>query len=595
MAVSETTGPASSDVVIKICGAAGDGSIAAGQILNLAAAGMGYHVMNFDSFPAEIRGFGKSVAHSRISVERVLTPGTMGDCLVALDDPHSITELASLRGNGIVIYDSRPADYHEEDQAVAGWLQPGMIGYGVPLRDLSAEATKGAKSRNIVALGVVSWLFGLDADGFRWAIGKRFGGKSETVRETNIAAFNLGWECAARELDKADPIDFGNVALARVENVSIVSGNEAAAQGCVDAGLRLYAGYPITPATKIMEVLGKKLPATGGVVVQTEDEISAIGHVVGGGFAGKRCATATSGPGLCLMVECINLGVMAEVPAVIIDCQRGGPSTGLPTKTEQSDLNIAIFGASGESPRPVLAPTNVEECYALVLKAFEVAEAFQTPVIVLFDFFLSSRMEDVVWSREAADRFGVYEDFLATPTPEPYARYAITETGVSPRAYPGMPELVHPITGLEHDEHGLPNYSGPVHTRMQRKRQRKLETLLARWPAPEVVGPEGDLEVGIVSWGSTVGAAKNAIKRLSESGMRAGGIFPRLMWPLAGDALREFSARCGMLLVAETNSSGQYAALVEQATHRDVLRVCEAAAMPLPTAAIEAAALKVHG
>jgi 2-oxoglutarate ferredoxin oxidoreductase subunit alpha len=578
------TDNASRDVVIAICGAAGDGSIAAGQILNMAATTMGYHVMNFDSFPAEIRGFGKSVAHSRISRDKALTPGTMVNCLVALDDPHSITELHSLTQDGVVIYDSKPADYHEEDQAVAGWIQPGMIGYGAPLRDLSAQATKSSKSRNIVALGVISYVFGFDPGAFHEAIHRRWSGKSESLREMNVEAFNLGYDYAKANIDKVDPVDFKNITEGHVTDANIVSGNEAAAKACLDANLRLYVGYPITPATKIMEILAKQLPMQGGVVVQSEDEISAICHVIGGGFAGKRSCTATSGPGVCLMTEALNLAVMAEVPCVLINAQRGGPSTGLPTKTEQSDLNLAIYGASGESPRAVLAPANVGECYQITRKAFEVADGFQTPVIVLMDFFLSNRMEDVRWQAEDPGTWGTYQDVLAEPSEEEYKRFAFTESGISPRSYPGMKDLQHPITGLEHTEDSLPAYSGENHTRMMAKRQRKLEKLAREWPGPEVVGPEGDLDVGIISWGSTVGAGKNAIKQLqAKTDARIGGLFPRLVWPLQTDAITEFAGRCEHLVVAETNYTGQFANLVQQVTLREVTRVAEAAARPLPT------------
>ena len=291
------------------------------------------------------------------------------------------------------------------------------------------------------------------------------------------------------------------------------------------------------------------------------------------------------------MVEFMNLAVMAEVPLVVINSQRGGPSTGLPTKTEQSDLNLAAFGGSGDSPRAVLAPANVQECYELVVKAFEVAEGFQTPVIVLIDFFLSNRMEDVAWSAVAPDRFGEYPQVLAEPGPEPYRRFTPTETGISPRAVPGMDGLFHAVTGLEHDESGFPNYSADVHETMTKKRYGKMETLARTWPPPEVVGPAGDLDVGIVSWGSTIGAAMEAIHTLEDQGIKAGGFFPRLMWPVQAESLRVFSERSRLLVVAETNYTGQYANIVERLVHRDITRACQVRAEPLPVADIEAAAL----
>lgn len=580
------------DVTIEICGSAGDGSIAAGQMLNLAMTFIGYHVMNFDSYPAEIRGFGKSVAHTRVSGSRLHMTGNSVDCLVALDDPHSITSLDSLAENGVIIYDSKPMDYLEEDQAIAGFVEPGMVGYGVPLRELSTRATRSARSRNIVALGALAGIFRIPVEAFHHAIRRRFLGKKASLVQANIDAFDLGFRYGTEEIIKADGIDFGFRGNGRKENVEITSGNAAVARACIDAGLRLYAGYPITPATRILEILARQLPAKGGVVIQTEDEISAIGHVIGSGFAGHRAATATAGPGFSLMVEFLNLAVMSEVPLVVIDSQRGGPSTGLPTKTEQADLNLAVFGGSGDSPRPVIAPARVEECYELVLKSFEVAEAFQTPVIVLLDFFLSNRMEDVVWGRVDPARFGVYKARKARRKKgEAYRRYAFTETGVSPRAVPGMEGFFYTATGLEHDETGLPNYSPRVHQEMTHKRHAKLDALGRQWPAPETVGHRGKLDIGIVSWGSMVGSAMEAIEELAGMGIRAGGLFPRLMWPVNERALKAFSARSRRLITVEMNHTGQYASIVERVVKEDVFRLCRVHGAPLPSSEIVASVL----
>jgi 2-oxoglutarate/2-oxoacid ferredoxin oxidoreductase subunit alpha len=578
------------DVTIELCGSAGDGSIAAGQILNHAVTFLGYHVMNFDSFPAEIRGFGKSVAHTRISNNSLHTPGRMVDCLVALNDPHSISNLALLKSHGVVIYDNKPMDYHEEDKAIAGFIEPGMIGYGAPLRELSITALKSAKSRNIVALGVLAHLFQIKKEAFHFAIAKRFKGKSELLINDNIKAFDLGYTYGSK-LEKTDPVNFENKAFGKEKHITILSGNEAAARACLDADIRLYAGYPITPATKIMEILARKLPQQGGIVVQTEDEISAIGHIVGGGFAGKRCATATSGPGLCLMAEFLNLAVVAEIPIVVIDSQRAGPSTGLPTKTEQSDLNMAIFGATGDAPKPVLAPSTVEECYSLVLKAFELAEAFQTPVLVLLDFFLSNRMEDINLQKITSNEYGTYGKITAESSPG-YKRYQLTESGISPQALPGQEGFYYTSTGLEHNEQGMPDYSPENHQQMNNKRHTKLATLGKQWPEAECVG-DGDLAIGIVSWGSSIGAAREAIERLTSSGIKVGGFFPRLLWPVDNAALKRFSNRCNHLAVVEMNWTGQFASIVEQISKRHITKICQVYSAPFPVADIVDAAVQL--
>jgi len=570
------------DVTFRICGAAGDGSLAAGSFLNHAAARMGYHIMNIDLYPAEIRGFGKSVAHTRISDRQVQTPGEFADCLVALNDPHAISELDTLAEGAVILYDSNPPNYVEEDEAIAGFIEPGMIGYGIPLGELSSIATRSARSRNIVSLGALAGIFRFPAAHLQEAISVRFARKSAEIVEMNLAAFELGYEYARTDLVKADPIDFGERVPGARSDVVVMSGNDAVAKACLDAGVRLYAGYPITPATRIMEVLAKDLPKQGGVVVQTEDEISAIGHAIGGGFAGKRSLTATSGPGLSLMSEFLNLAVMAEVPVVVVNGQRGGPSTGLPTKTEQSDLNIAIFGGAGDSPRPVIAPADVTECHELTVKAFEVADAFQTPVIVLTDLFLGNRMEDITWQDGDSGRWGSFENRLADPSDgEEYRRFRITPDGVSPRSIPGTPGLYYPATGLEHDERGFPEYSPENHLRMTEKRYRKFDTLRTLWPEPEPEGPDGDLEVGIISWGSTIGTAREALESLNSEQAQAGGFFPRLVWPLHDDALRRFSDRCRNLVVAEGNFSGQLANMIESIVCREIIRVTGIPAGPI--------------
>jgi len=276
------------------------------------------------------------------------------------------------------------------------------------------------------------------------------------------------------------------------------------------------------------------------------------------------------------MTEFLGLAVMAEVPVVLINSQRGGPSTGLPTKTEQSDLNLAIHGGSGDSPRPVIAATSVSECYELTIKAFEVAEAFQTPVILLLDLFLSNRMEDITWPAGELTTFGKYAEVRADAPADggEYRRFALTETGVSPRAIPGTPGLYHAVTGLEQTA----------------KRHRKLETLLERWPAPTPEGDSGELDIGIVSWGSSVGAAQEAIGQLRAAGLKAAGLFPRLLWPLHAEPLRELSARARCLLVAEANYTGQFAALVRQALAREVIGVGRVPAEPLASSLIVQAA-----
>ncbi|MBN1297960.1 2-oxoacid:acceptor oxidoreductase subunit alpha, partial [bacterium] len=250
-------------------------------------------------------------------------------------------------------------------------------------------------------------------------------------------------------------------------------------------------------------------------------------------------------------------------------------------KTEQSDLNLAIYGGSGDSPRPVIAPADVIECYTLTRRAFEVAEAFQTPVIVLLDFFLSNRFEDLPENIFTQFKANVFPRVTASPSESPFQRFAVTATGVSPAAFPGTPALQHAITGLEHSERGFPNYDGRNHRIMTEKRLRKLDTLRAAWPAPEEVGPTDSLDIGIVAWGSTIGAVREALLDPRIARVAAGGYFPRLMHPLQEEPLRAFSARCRTLVSVELNATGQFTQIVERTVHRPVARWCDVPAEPL--------------
>lgn len=349
------------DVQVAFCGSAGDGTIAVGDIFKRAMARAGYRVIAFDIYPPEIRGFGKCIARVRVTAEQAYSLKRQSDVLVSLNDGHAIPHVPEVCDYGAVIYDNNPIAALAEGRHISGHIQPAQLPYGLPMRELSEQVTGGAKSRNIVALGYVAGVFGLPKEVFMAAMEEKFSRKSATIANTNSAAFDAGYEAGATVF-RLDFITFGDPKPAAVDigDVRMMTGNGAVVRGCLDAGMNTFFGYPITPATSIMERLAVELPKRGGRLVQTEDEISAISATIGAGYAGSRSATATSGPGLALMVEMLGLGVMAEVPSVIFCSQRGGPSTGMPTKTEQSDLHLAVYGGAGDAQRIVMAPTNVE-------------------------------------------------------------------------------------------------------------------------------------------------------------------------------------------------------------------------------------------
>ncbi len=570
------------DIVIEICGSAGEGTISAGEVMTRFMSSRGFGIVSFDSFPSEIRGFGKCVAHFRVSSEKVLSPGKYTDVLIALNDAHAITQLSKLHKNGVLIYDSKPPVCHEEDMSIAGWAEPGITAYGIPMLELANKAAGNAKGRNMVAIGAVASLFGIDPEAMKAFIETRFKGKKQKIIESNINSFLLGYEWTKTNITKEDPYTFEGAAPPIPEGEKIImNGNEAVAMAAMDSGIRLYAGYPITPATKIMEILSKRLGESGGVMIQTEDEISAAGNVVGAGFSGKRAMTATSGPGFALMGEMINLAVMAEVPAVIVNSQRGGPSTGLPTKMEQSDLSAAVNGGTGDSPRVVFAPRDVTDCYEMTCLAFYVAEKYQTPVVILLDFYLSNSIRNIdkpVPPDEAMLSANVFPDDEEL---DDYQRFKITESGISPRTIPGMAYGMFVDTGLEHNTYGKPVYDGENHLAMTEKRYRKFHTMQAELPPTVETGTEGEVDIGIISWGSSSGAAEEAVRQAQEKGHRIASFHSSTIYPLPEEALKTFSKRCKTLVVAELNHTGQYANLIAPVINREVHRNTMITGLPM--------------
>ena len=563
------------NIVIEICGSAGEGTISAGEILSRFMSSQGFEIMSFDAYPAEIRGFGKCVAHTRISSSPIYSPGKQADVLIALNDGHSISQLPALKGDGILIYDSQPAKAHEEDKSVLGWAPAEVTSYGVPLTMLAQKAAGNARGRNMVALGAVAALFDLNQEDFCESIKGRYAKKKQIVIDSNVNSFKEGfaWTRENFEVNSRFVFEQGRAQDGDSEKW-IINGNQLVAKAALDADLKFFAGYPITPATKIMEILSKELPSHGGTLLQTEDEISAIGAVVGAGFGGIRAMTATSGPGFALMTEFQGLSVMAEIPAVIVNSQRGGPSTGIPTKTEQSDFNAAVKGGTGDCPRVVLAPTDTRSCYDATVLGLYIAEKYQTLVVILLDFFLSNSIRNILPPEKPG------EDALnANVTPgedamKDYKRYLMTEDGISPRPIPGTPGGMHFSTGLEHDEYGRPDYSEKGHTEMTEKRHRKHLSVLNEAPAPIVRGLEdGGADIGVISWGSSAGAAEEAVMFARNEGVSAAVFSSVMLSPFPDDALKAFCDQCKTLLVPELNHGGQFADYVAAAVHRPVERL----------------------
>lgn len=545
------------ELTVRFCGIAGDGVVSSGKILAGACAHIGLHVMVNDIYSAEIRGLGKSTTTVRFSGHRLYSMGDGIDVLVGMAAKESIVEIRDVQDGGVVIYDtSTPGDVPAEE-SLAAHIPPEIQGCGVPLKQLANEASGTNRGKNLVAMGAVCWLYTLPPQMFLDQISTVFGRKGEKVVEINNNAFWLGYKYCQENYPLNHRLDVKEGLAAR----TLISGNDALARGAMDCGLSFFAGYPITPATKIMEIAAKELPKLDGWTIQVEDEIAAVSAVLGAFFAGKRAMTATAGPGLCLMSEMINLAVMAEIPAVIVDVQRGGPSTGLPTKVEQADLNIALYGGAGDSPRVVMAPTDSAECYSGIQLAFDLAEKYQTPVIFLSDLFLGQRVETAVLEKNI-DRGRCTRKRPTEKELKDYLRYLITDDGVSPLVVPGEPGAVYTITGLEHSATGNPNYEAEVHSMMTEKRHRKFETMKSDLPEADILGDE-DADIGIAGWGSTIGAIREGMEIAKKQGVRSKLIKSIMIYPQPEECFREFFASCKKIIVPEMNYQGQYAALLK--------------------------------
>jgi 2-oxoglutarate ferredoxin oxidoreductase subunit alpha len=573
------------DLTIEICGMSGDGTIAAGGILNEAMSRAGLSVLAFDSYPAEIRGFGRCVTHSRFGDQEMRSLSDRTHVLISLDDKESQSRTPFLAKGALVLFDNKPPSYVEEGTSIAAHVEPDARLFGMPFSDLAAAASGSTRGRNLAALGGFAAVFGVPPEHFRDVITKKFKGKGEKVLDANLKSFDAGHQYASETFKDRERPALSLPEPEKEERI-LISGNEAVARGALDAGLRLYFGYPITPATPIMEYLARALPERGGRVVQMEDEIASVGAVLGSFFAGKRAMTATSGPGFALMTELITHGVMSETPAVIIDAQRGGPATGLPSKTEQSDLQAAVFGGPGDSARIVIAPTNVRECYDFTLMSFQLAERYQTPVVVLTDFFLNNRVEKVNLTTASAAQRADWNLYPEEPSRGRYERYKMTESGISPRAIPGTEGFLFDATGLEHTEKGRPDYSSEIHSKMTEKRHRKIQGALKDLPEPVEFSSGETLDVGVIAWGSTFGSALDSVLRGQQEGMKVGALKVMSLFPYHSEIIRDFMKKCKEVLIPELNYEGQLANLIGHLYGKDVVRLNRTTGMPMSSSLI---------
>src|ERR1700729_4040353 len=538
-----------SEAVIRIAGNSQDGIQAIGGFLARLAGRSEQEVMTFMTIPATISG-GPSIFQVRIGSGEVLSSGDDADVLLAFYQESYEDHISSLKKGGIVLYDSDHVEPKEE------WKKD-YHHVGVAISGLTVEAIGGTakdKGKNIFALGLVAKMFDLNVPKLEKLIGERFTGKDPSILNNALAAFHAGYSHSLGNVIET----FKFVESTHKDGHQIVmNGNEAMGYGLLAAGVRFGAGYPITPWSDIMELLRRELPKYGGTFVQTEDEIAAISMAIGASYAGRVAVTGSSGPGISLKTEALGWAVMAEMPLVIVDVQRGGPSTGMPTNIEQSDLNIACFGGHGDSPRVVIAPANVEDCFYMAIEAVNIARKFSVPVILLTDQGIATRIEAFVEPNLEKVCQDISPNFAPVADHKPYD--LAKADGVTNHIPPGtrIESGKYPIvTGLEHDELGHPTGSPKLHMQMTAKRRKKLQALGASLPVPKIYGPpEGN--VLLVGWGSTEGPIKEAVDRARASGDSVSSIHIRHVNPLPNGLENIFSG-FNHILVVEMNDEGLY-------------------------------------
>jgi 2-oxoglutarate ferredoxin oxidoreductase subunit alpha len=558
------------DLVIRVAGEAGEGVLSTGQLILLAAARAGYGVLTDSVPPAEIKG-GHSLFQIRLSPRRLHSRGDVVDILLAFNQEAYDRNIGELRDGGLLVYDSSEFAPPENP----GTYQQ----HALPLTDIAKKEIQFELGKNVVAVGAISALFGLDPEYIRTLLHQRFARKGEDILNKNYKALEAGIGYVERNIPERGALQ---VKPGKPDGVAkiVVAGNQAIAMGALAAGCRVYAGYPITPATDIMEFLAAELPKVGGSVVQAEDEMSALGMAIGASYAGKKSMTATSGPGFSLMIELAGLASMAEIPVVIVDAQRAGPSTGMPTRQEQGDLFLAATGGHGEIQRIVLAPVSVSDCFTQAVNAFNLAEEFQMPVALLSDTTLGVRAESIPvpdLSRiEIVNRLGVSTNGNgSSPGIESgYRRYQLTESGISPMATPGQDGGQYVATGLEHNESGRPRSDAANHRKMTDKRFSKFER--ARQAAPEAhYYGDQDADVGILCWGSSWGVVVEAIDQAAQKGLKVAAMAPRMVWPLPDQQIKPFIESKRVVLVPEMNYSGQLAQLMRARYLRDLVSITD--------------------
>lgn len=529
------------NISVAIVGSGGAGALTAGNLVLEAASVAGWQGLLTRTVGPQIRG-GEAAALIRLANRPVECLADRFDLLIGIDwlNANRFGAEIEVGPNSLVITDPS-----------GGELPPVVSRVGartveVPIKELAKAIPEGRP--NMIALGLGAGLLGLSEDTLAAVIERRLADKGAKAIAASTAGLKAGLAAAAR-------LDFGMRLAAptpRAVQRWLVSGNETTGLGAVRGGVRFAAAYPITPASEILEWLAPNLPKVGGVLFQAEDELAAINMIIGASFGGTPALTATSGPGLSLMMEALGLATAAEIPVVVVDVMRAGPSTGIPTKSEQADLNIAVYGMHGDAPHLVLAPQSIGDCLFTTQWAVYLTEALQAPAVVLSDQFIGQAVAAI---DRPADIAFVGQRVTATPQAGTYKRYAAAADSVSPMAIPGTYGGQYTADGLTHNELGTPTSNANDHRLQLEKRRTKLEQFSYgdSWATVQ-----GDGELAVITWGSLTGAAREAIEQVRRSGVDVRLIAPRLLLPAQPEGFEAALDGVKRVLVVEQTHGGQF-------------------------------------
>ncbi len=538
------------DATIMVGGEAGQGVQSIGFILSKIFARGGYHVYSDQDYESRIRG-GHNFYRIRINEAEVVAIDTSLDVLLALNQESISLHKKEIKPTGIIIFDQEKAPEKQNNSV-----------FGIPLAELAEKEAGNKLMANTVALGACLGIVGYNKLKIAEILLKDTFG-SDTA-EANRKAMHAGYNYTTKHFKRNLPL---KLVYKRKGDTLFLNGNEAIALGAIAAGCKFVSAYPMTPASSILEYLASKAHIMDMVVVQPEDEISAINMIIGAGYAGVRSMTATSGSGFCLMVEGLGLSGLTETPAVIVDAQRPGPAVGLPTRTEQGDLQFLLTAHHGEFPRAVLAPSTIEDAFYLTIKAFNLADTYQIPVLILTDHLLASSYQTVKpfkLNRVRINRGNIYR-LGENGKPATYKRHRITRSGISPRAFPGLTEALVVTDADEHGEDGHLIEDAQIRSSQVEKRLRKYDGLKKEIKSPQVYGSSKP-QLTLVSWGSSYGAVREAVDLLTGNNRKANMMNFTELWPFPSEEVTSMLNGEYKIYVVEGNATGQLARLIRAET-----------------------------